>query len=126
LTLIDARPDFSTESSDFRMEVSSAAGYNHINNFVHPQATFIDASGEEEVWFLKGIKLRAKSVGRTVIELPANAEQNLMWITLLDSASLSGKNLLLFEKVVLSFPFKPGIKSRLTSLSMHKHQLLAP
>lgn len=74
------------------MEVSSAAAYNHINNFVHPQATFIDASGEEEVWLSKGVKLRAKSVGRTVIELPSNAEQNLMWITLLDSASLSGKS----------------------------------
>jgi hypothetical protein len=72
------------------MEVSSSAGFNHINKFVHPQATFIDGSGQEEVWFLKGVKQKASRVGRTVIELPENAEQNLMWITRLDSASLSG------------------------------------
>ena len=87
----DARPDFSVHSTDYRMEVSCSAGFNHINNFVHPQATFIDASGEEELFFLKGLKDRANSLGRTVIELPETAEQTMMWTTLLDSASLSGK-----------------------------------
>jgi hypothetical protein len=72
------------------MEVSTFAGFNHINTFVHPQATFIDGSAEEEPFFLKGLKNRASSLGRTVIELPNNAEQYLMWVTLLDSASLSG------------------------------------
>jgi hypothetical protein len=72
------------------MEVSTSAGFNHINTFVHPQATLIDGSGEEELFFLKGLRNRASSLGRTVIELPDNAEQYLMWVTLLDSASLSG------------------------------------
>ena len=72
------------------MEVSSSAGFTHINTFVHPRATFIDASGVEEKWFFKGLRETATSIGRTVIELPDNVEQNLMWITLLDSASLSG------------------------------------
>ena len=89
LTLIDGRPDFSLHSTDFRMEVSASAAFNHINTFVHPQATFVDASGEEEAWFLKGIKDRAVAAGRTLIDLPEDAEQNLMWITMLDSASLS-------------------------------------
>lgn len=86
----DARPDFSIHSTDFRMEVSCSAGFNHINNFVHPQATFIDASGEEELYFIKGLKERANNMGRTVIELPEGAEQNMMWATLLDSSSLGG------------------------------------
>jgi hypothetical protein len=73
------------------MEVSCSAAFNHINTFVHPQAVFIDASGEEEMFFLRGLKDRASSLGRTVIEMPDGAEQNLMWTTLLDSASLSGK-----------------------------------
>ena len=73
------------------MEVSSSAGFNHLNNFIHPQATIIDGSGEEELYFMKGVKERASTVERTIIELPADAEQNLMWITLLDGASLSGK-----------------------------------
>ena len=72
------------------MEVSSAAAFKHINDFVNPQATFVDSSGEEEVWFLKGLNQRAATLGRTIIELPDNAGQNLMWITLLDSSSLSG------------------------------------
>ncbi len=72
------------------MEVSSAAGFKHINDFVDPRATFIDGSGEEEIWFLQGVMQRARSLDKTVIELPENAEQNLMWITLLDSSSLSG------------------------------------
>jgi hypothetical protein len=76
------------------MEVSSSAAFNHINTYIHPQASIIDLSGEEEAWFLKGIKGRAATLGRTVIELPENAERNLMWITLLDSASLSGRYIL--------------------------------
>jgi hypothetical protein len=72
------------------MEVSCSAAFSHINSFLQPQATFIDSSGEEEIFFMKGLKERANSLGRTVIELPENAEQTLMWTTLLDSASLSG------------------------------------
>lgn len=87
----DARPDYSSQSSDFRMEVSSAAAFGHINTFIHPQATLIDGSGEEESWFSRGVQDRAITLGRTVIELPDNAEKNLMWMNLLDSASLSGE-----------------------------------
>lgn len=72
------------------MEVSASAAFNHINTFVHPQATIIDGSGDEELWFSKGVTDRAITLGRTIIELPSNAEQNLMWLTHLDSASLSG------------------------------------
>jgi len=72
------------------MQVSVSAGFNHINTFVHPQATLIDSSGEEEVFFTKGLIARAKALGKTVIELPENADQGMMWLTMLDSASLSG------------------------------------
>jgi hypothetical protein len=85
------------------MEVSSGAGFNHINNFVNPQATIVDGSGEEELFFLKGVKDRASTVGRTVIELPADAEQKLMWITLLDSASLSGRYQFLLDERLTEF-----------------------
>lgn len=78
-------------STDFRMQVACGAAFNHINNFVHPQATIIDGSGEEEVFFMKGLKTKANALGRTVIELPEYAEQSLMWATMLDSASLSGR-----------------------------------
>ena len=87
----DARPDFGPISTDFRMTVSASAGFSHIDTFIHPQATVIDGSGEEDDFFMKGLKSRATILGRTVIELPDNAEQSMMWFTMLDSASLSGK-----------------------------------
>jgi hypothetical protein len=73
------------------MEVSCSAAFNHINGYIAPQATFLDVSGEEDLYLLSGVKDRAKSLGRTIIELPENSEQSLMWTTLLDSASLSGR-----------------------------------
>ncbi|KAE8442567.1 hypothetical protein EG329_003054 [Mollisiaceae sp. DMI_Dod_QoI] len=109
----DARPDFAVHSSDWRMEVSSAAAFKHINDFVHPQATFIDASGEEEIWFLKGLKERASNLGRTVIELPESSEQNLMWITLLDSSSLSAWNKASVDFIVHAQPSASGSLIRL-------------
>ncbi|OWP05864.1 hypothetical protein B2J93_982 [Marssonina coronariae] len=113
ITFHDARPDFPVQSSEFRMEVSSAAALSHINTFVHPQAILIDGSGEEEPWFLRGIKDRAVSLGRTVIELPDNAEQNLMWITLLDSSSLSAWNRVTVDIIVHAQPAASGSLIRL-------------
>lgn len=87
---LDARPDFGPESSDFRMEVSCGAALGHINTHMHPQAVIVDNSGMEEKYFLAAMKTRSATLEKTLIELPANAEQNLMWITRLDSASLNG------------------------------------
>ncbi|KAG4444223.1 hypothetical protein IFR05_000320 [Cadophora sp. M221] len=109
----DARPDYSSQSSDFRMEVSSAAAFGHINTFIHPQATLIDASGEEESWFSRGLKDRAITLGRTVIELPDNAEKNLMWLNLLDSASLSAWNKVSIDIIVHAQPSASGSLIRL-------------
>jgi hypothetical protein len=92
---LDARPDFSVQSSDYRMEVVTSAAFNHINTFIHPQATIIDHSGDEEPFMFKGLKARALALGRALIELPKDSEQKLMWITRLDSMSLSGKLLVL-------------------------------
>lgn len=74
------------------MEVSSAAALGHINNYMHPQAIIVDNSGTEEEYFLTGIRERSIERGRTLIELPDNAEQSLIWLTRLDSSSLNGKS----------------------------------
>lgn len=92
LSVSDARPDYGPESTDFRMEVSSAAALGHINNYMHPQAVIVDNSGTEEDYFLIGIRDRSIELGRTLIELPDNAEQSLIWFTRLDSSSLNGKS----------------------------------
>lgn len=86
----DARPDFSPFSTSRRMETSSSAGLGHINNFLHPQAVIVDKSGLEEIWLLKSFRDRAAQLGKTLIELPKDAAQNMMWFTRLDFASLNG------------------------------------
>lgn len=73
------------------MEVSSGAAYGHVFKFIHPKATIVDGSGEEESWFLEGLGRRAVGLKGTVIELPNNTEKNLMWITRLDCSSLKGE-----------------------------------
>lgn len=73
------------------MEVSCSAGLNHINTFVHPQAVIIDASEDEDRFLILAFRTKANALGRTLIELPEKAEQNLMWFVQLDSAALSGK-----------------------------------
>lgn len=57
---------------------------------MHPQAIIVDASGEEEDFFLTAFRERANAIGTALIELPKDAEESLMWITRLDYASLSG------------------------------------
>lgn len=70
------------------MEVSSSAALGHIDNYMHPQAVIIDNSGIEDEFFLKAFRERASLLGKTLIELPDDAEQSLRWITRLDSSSL--------------------------------------
>ncbi|KAG4030578.1 hypothetical protein MFRU_011g00370 [Monilinia fructicola] len=113
----DARPDYSLKSSDFRMEVSCSAGLNHINTFVHPQAVIIDGSKDEDDFLISAFRTRANSLDRTLIELPENTEQNLMWIVQLDSASLSAWTKINIDIIVHAQPQKSGSLIRLlTSL----------
>lgn len=73
------------------MEVSVKAGVGHIDRFVTPQALIIDYQGREDAYFISAIRSKALSMGKSLIELPADAEKNMMWITRLDSGSLAGK-----------------------------------
>lgn len=111
--MIDARPDFAAKSTDFRMEVSCSAAFNHINTYVHPQATIVDGSGAEELYFMAGVHDRANSLGSPIVEVPADVEQNLMWITLLDSHSLAAWNKVTFDIIIHAQPSTSGSLIRL-------------
>ncbi|KAL8750560.1 MAG: hypothetical protein Q9184_006387, partial [Pyrenodesmia sp. 2 TL-2023] len=87
----DARPDYSLWSSDFRMEVSVSAALGHIQGFMHPQVVITNDPSREDAFFTRAIRARAFELGKTVIELPTDASENLMWIARLDSGSLAGK-----------------------------------
>ncbi|KAI9842516.1 MAG: hypothetical protein M1837_007110 [Sclerophora amabilis] len=86
----DGRPDYSPYSSDLRFKVTVSAGLGHIDDFMHPQAIILDDSGQEEAEFLRSFRDKARELGKTVINLPGDAAENMMWITRLDSGSLSG------------------------------------
>ncbi|KAL8928906.1 MAG: hypothetical protein Q9172_000744 [Xanthocarpia lactea] len=85
----DARPDFSPWSTDFRMEVSVSAALGHIQKFMHPQVIITDDQAREDAFFMTAIRTKATELGRSVIELPKDASQNMMWIARLDSGSLA-------------------------------------
>ena len=87
---VDARPDYSRWSSDFRMEVSVTASMKHIQTFIHPQIIIIDDPDREDDVFVNAIRSKSMEIGKGVIELPSNAMEIMMWLTRLDSGSLAG------------------------------------
>lgn len=72
------------------MEVSVEASLEHIHNFVHPQVIIIDTSNREDMFFVSTTRSKAMDIGKSIIELPLDAMENMMWITRLDSESLAG------------------------------------
>ena len=73
------------------MEFSVTAGLGHIERFMHPQVILIDDSAMEESYFTKGMRSSALASSKCIIELPTNAAEDLLWVTRLDTGSLSGK-----------------------------------
>ncbi|KAL0944659.1 uncharacterized protein CTRU02_202546 [Colletotrichum truncatum] len=88
----DARADFSSLSTDARLELSTVRALRHMNTFMHPQAILIDGSEDELIPFLKGIRQEAKQLKIPLIELPSDASKHLSWLSKLDSASLAAWN----------------------------------
>lgn len=73
------------------MEASVGASLGHIQTFVQPQVIITDHASREDEFFIKAIKAKALAIEKSVIELPSDAAENLMWMTRLDSSSLAGK-----------------------------------
>ncbi len=73
------------------MDVSVAAALGHIETFMHPQVLITDDSSREDGFFIKAIRAKAAELGTSVIELPKDAPEKMMWIARLDSGSLAGK-----------------------------------
>ena len=73
------------------METSVTASLAHIHQFMHPQVIITHDSNQEDTFFTRAVRAKATELRKSVIELPPNAAENLMWITRLDSGSLSGE-----------------------------------
>jgi hypothetical protein len=96
----DGRPDYAPYSSNLRMEVSTRAALGHINKSMRLHAVLTDTSAREDDFFTKAINDKAKELGITRIELPANAIDGLQWMMKLDSDSLSAISNLQIEILI--------------------------
>jgi hypothetical protein len=84
----DARPDYMEYSSDARAENAVIGAMSHISSFLHPQATFMDDSLSEDLFFVKGMRSKTTSLDIPLIEVPKDRTEDFMWVTRLDAGSL--------------------------------------
>ena len=73
------------------MEVSVVSMMKYVEDSLHPLALIIDDSGNEEQFFTTAMRRKTTELKQTLIELPEDAGQSMMWITRLDSSALNGK-----------------------------------
>lgn len=85
----DARGDYGEYSTNLRLEGSVAGAMRHINEYMHPQAIITDDSAIEDEPFTRAMRSKGKQYGRPVIEIPAGGYETFLWMTRLDSGSLS-------------------------------------
>ncbi|KAH9845378.1 hypothetical protein Tdes44962_MAKER06663 [Teratosphaeria destructans] len=85
----DGRPSYSFYSSDRRAESSVAGAMKHVEDFLHPQAIIMDDSSKEDEFFTRAMRAEARKIDRPLIEIPAGKYEEFLWVTRLDSGSLS-------------------------------------
>lgn len=73
------------------MEVSIAASLGYLQSHVRPQVIITDHASREDRFFIKSLRSKANELDKSIIELPVDASEKLMWLTRLDSGSLAGK-----------------------------------
>ncbi|KXJ92173.1 hypothetical protein Micbo1qcDRAFT_233477 [Microdochium bolleyi] len=104
----DARPDLNTISTESRMEKASFRAFHHIHTYVHPQAIFIDASSDEDSFFLRGARQQSDAVGNTLIEMPSNSARKLSWVSKLNAQALRMWNKITIDILIQATPGTAG------------------
>ncbi|KAI5868471.1 hypothetical protein GGS23DRAFT_32064 [Durotheca rogersii] len=109
----DARPDHVALSADDRMENAVFRAFHHIYNYMHPQATFVDGSSDEEPFFLRAAQQHTSVKQNTLIELPRKSAKGLEWLSKLDSQSLHKWNKIHIDILIHTVPGASGSLIRL-------------
>lgn len=78
-------------STNERMGAAVEAALKYFKTFLRPHIYFCDDSAFEEPSFIREYRAQTIMESKALIELPDNAPERLMWLTRLDSGSLSGK-----------------------------------
>ena len=73
------------------MEAAVAMAIGHMSVFIHPQVYVTDNGAEEEAPFIRAVRAKIAEDKKTLIELPTDAVRQMLWMTRLDSGSLSGE-----------------------------------
>jgi len=89
VTFHDGRGDYSEYSTEARLETSVAGALRHINEFMHPQAIITDDSSIEDAAFTRAVRTKGRLYSLPVIEIPEGSYEDFLWMTRLDSGSLS-------------------------------------
>ena len=71
-----------------RAESAVTGALNHMYRFLHPQAAIIYDPTSEDGFFVKGMRSKTGKMGLSLIEVPKDRIEELMWITRLDAGSL--------------------------------------
>ena len=85
----DARGDYAEYSSDARVESAVRGAMKHIQEYIHPQVMIMDDSSKEEAYFSKAMRIKAKDMGKALIEVPRGRYEEFLWLTKLDAGSLA-------------------------------------
>lgn len=89
VTWHDARSDYSEYSTDSRLEAAVAGAMKHINDYMRPRAIIVDHHSAEDASFIRAMTRKSKDLWHPMIEIPANRHEEFLWISQLDSGSLS-------------------------------------
>lgn len=85
----DARGDYAEYSSDARVEYAVRGAMKHIQEYIHPLVMIMDDGSKEEAYFTKAMHIKAKDMGKALIEIPRGGYEEFLWITKLDAGSLA-------------------------------------
>ncbi|EXJ94573.1 hypothetical protein A1O1_02969 [Capronia coronata CBS 617.96] len=92
ITVHDARPDLSAQSSEKRLRVSAGASLGHIHATMTLQAVLAGDTDYEDAWLLEGLRDKINALDLSLIPLPAGGLGAVSWISNLDAPALKQSN----------------------------------
>jgi hypothetical protein len=118
MTWHDARPDFSSSSTEERMEYAVMAGVDYMNALLKPGVVIAHNEEFDEGFFWNGVTQRTTLRRLPLVGLSTKA-RDVMWMSDLDSSSLGGMApaILLLPTFVFVFKFAETLRCSLEWIS---------
>lgn len=104
ISLHDARPDFSAQSSTKRLGVGAGAALGHIHSVVQLQAVISGNTDYEDEWLVDTLQDKTTALNLSLITLPAGGLESVSWVSSLDASALKHANKVNIDIVIQSQP----------------------